>query len=411
MIAPANERHPLSRESNRSDEASPVHGRVAVFTEFGMCLTHGTGAQLLRLFDQPGIDFFHLYKDTLGFGPSTCTMAKSYSLEDIWPFQRGRVPSTKIRQLFSASWWDKDDQVNPRFFRKLTAENQLTCDIAYMVVGSERDAKNALSVLRGLGSVSYIVHIMDIYEANGFDAATTPAMKTLLEGATTVIALTETIREEVEKFAVREIASIPIGQAVTHHVATPRPAGTTARVVMVGKPYRGGSQLLEDSYDLLQKQAIDLEIIYLGNHIAQLPDKLRAVTNNVGQVNDPDLYTRKLAECHLAYLSGPSDADSYGRYSFPSRTSDYFMAGLPTVGCIAPDTATERTLTPLSPDAVRIVRTPEALVDAFNYFLGSEQNWLHASQRVRQFAEQELAIDVVRQKVYSVINKALAKNS
>jgi hypothetical protein len=123
-----------------------------------------------------------------------------------------------------------------------------------------------------------------------------------------------------------------------------------------------------------------------------------------------DELSRWLAESHLAFLSGPSDLDCFGKFSFPSRCSDYLMAGLPVVACVAAGSATERFLQPLSPGCVRLARTESEIERAVESLTASPERWVLASEQARSYARKHLSIETVREQVMSALRGALGQS-
>jgi glycosyltransferase involved in cell wall biosynthesis len=383
--------------------------RVAVITESAMEKTHGTGAQLLRLFhERENLSYYHFFFYEGIFGKSN--RPNSFLLSDKeLPFRKGAGFATRLRKGMGLSWWNPDGSINARWFQKLIAENNIQCDLAYVVLADEMHTRYVLAILEQL-SVPYVVHLMDLYTESGLDPKRDTGFRKLFQGAKRVIALTETMREEVCKFGIPKeaIPLVPIGQEITPYSASAPKDDQPVKMVMVGRPYEKGVQLLLDAYPALkERRGAPLEILYAGSHFSLLPPGLQEVTTNVGQISDSDAYARFLAECHLAYLSGPTDLDCFGKYSFPSRSADYLMAGLPVIAAIAPGSASERTLMPLIPDAVKIVKEPAQIRTAVDEFLESTASWEKANQMTRQFAVDQLDITKIRETIDTIVAESI----
>src|SRR5437016_12309128 len=138
---------------------------------------------------------------------------------------------------------------------------------------------------------------------------------------------------------------------------------------------------------------------------------MKAYVHDYGRLTDPDQCQRCLANAHLAYLSGPSELDRFGKFSFPSRCSDYLMAGLPIVACVPPGSAAERFLQPLSPGCVRFVQSEIEISEAIESFTTTAERWSRASERARQYAVEHLDIEDVRDQVFTVLRAAVQKRT
>ena len=381
---------------------------VGIITEYAMNRTHGTGVQLLRLFQGQGVAFSHFYMWDDGSGHSECQ--PSYAIADpFWKYYRGRRTVTRIQHVLPNSWWPLHN-LNLRKFRALVGEEASQIDVAYVVVAHEDYARRAFSLLAHL-KCPYVVHIMDIYHEDGLKPASMPGFANLLSHASAVIALTETIRTELLKFDVESVSVLPIGQDSTPHEAAPWQTGQPVRLLIVGKPYPVGTQLITQARSALAQRFPDLQIEYAGTGFHHLPPELQKVTTDHGFITDHNVYNRLVADCHLAYLPGPSELDAFGKFSFPSRTSDYFMAGLPVMACVPAGSAAEGVLAPLEPECVHITRTPEELTKAVADFTSSPERWKQASRRARDFAATHLSIDVIRPKIFGLLEASCASTS
>jgi glycosyltransferase involved in cell wall biosynthesis len=281
--------------------------------------------------------------------------------------------------------------------RSLLRKKNLHCDVAYVVVAGEEGAARALSILGVLGK-PYVVHVMDIYDDAGLSAQRTPAFGRLLEGASSIVALSEPIADEVRKFSVRPIEVIPPTHDRTELTASER-AGKPLRIVMIGKPYPSGTQLLADAWKEIRSRHPGVTVSYAGQHASVLPKELRSDLRDYGLLTVDGDIERMLAENHIAYLPGPSDNDYFTRFSIPSRVSDFLMSGLPIVANIGAGSASEKFLEPLIPRSVEVVNSPREVVNAIDRFANNAEDWKTASTAGRQFAIQRLAIDAIRDRV------------
>src|SRR5699024_4845996 len=93
--------------------------RVCIITGPALAATHGTGAQILRLFNDGETDFHHLYWSSRPFGRSE--YRRSYRLEDPqWRLRgAGRLVRAARRGL-GLHWWS-GTRVNARRLARLLA--------------------------------------------------------------------------------------------------------------------------------------------------------------------------------------------------------------------------------------------------------------------------------------------------
>lgn len=368
--------------------------KLCIISGAGLCKTHGTGAQLLRIFASGNTPFFHFYHSS-GFGKSQYD--RSFLLEDprYWKPRRGKRLLTKIQQFLHLSWW-QGNQVRKRLFRSLINSNQLKCDVAYVVVVDEREAQRGASLLEHL-DCPYIVNIMDLLHPDGLVPNAMPGFKKLLENATSIVTLNPEIKAEVEKFKVKEVEVIPFCQEITSFATQP-PSERGIRIVITGFVHQGSANFIADAWSKLTQRFPGIELVYLGPSFDRLPDSFKKIARYGGYVSDEE-YQYTLATSHLAYLPGPIEMDCFGRFSIPSRLSDFFMAGLPVLANIAVGSATENFLKPLVPDCVHFTRTKKELLNAIESLTGSDEKWLNASQTARTFARSHLSEDIIRSRI------------
>ena len=195
------------------------------------------------------------------------------------------------------------------------------------------------------------------------------------------------------------VEELPIGQPITSHVAQPPRQGGAIRLVMVGSQYSGGCEFLVKTLKLLKGLSSKIELVYAGAHFPALPSELRAVTRYLGDFRDDESYRRMLADAHIGILTGPSELDCYGKFSFPSRSVDYLMAGLPILGYFAPGSATEDVLTGRLSDCVINAPSPNAFVEGLSRLTDSTESWKIASNRARRHALECMSIEAVRERL------------
>ena len=372
---------------------------IGIFTRDALSAKHGSGAQLIRLLDGANLSHFHLYWWWAHGGESECQPSFRLIAPN-WMAKKG------LFRLFSAlgmTWW-KGSQVNLAKLSALRAEHTLRCDVALCLVSDEETAAQSLSLVEAF-SCPYVVHFMDLYE-DELDPQTMPALRQLLAGASSVLAITEPLEREVAKFRLKDLRRVFIGQNTDVPQANLPAAGMPVRVVLSGRVYMSGLTLLANALPQIRQHFPQVEFAYVGPEYEKFPAELHSAVRNIGFVPD-EQYRQTLADAHLAYLMGPLEKDWLGKYSFPSRTSDYLMAGLPVLGCVGEGTATESVLMPLVPNAVRFTRTPDALLEAFAAFTDSPSAWQTASKEARAYAVEFMALETVRAQWLQALKDAL----
>ncbi len=374
--------------------------RICVLSECALSFRHGTGAQMIRLFDWSAPDLFHLYLTAFYGGISE--VGRSLRVEDPRWLGRGRRYARHIERALGLNWWNGDEIRADRLAARL-AQQGLTADVAYVIAAHEEHASKMSSLLAVLGC-PYVVHVMDIYHPDGLAPATMPGFRRLLGGASAVLAISDAIVDELAKFEGPRARVVPIGQAVTAEVAQPPRAGEPLRLAMVGKPYAEGIALLRASWDRLLTEFPDLEIYYSGQHSPEFPAHIRARLRGSDYLSRTE-YEALLARCHMAFLSGPLHLDRFGKFSIASRIADYLMTGLPVLACVGEGTAMHRFLEPLVPDAVRYTRTPDELIAGLAAFR-QPQAWRTAHELGRAFAVSRLDIVKIREVVHGVLEAA-----
>ena len=274
--------------------------RIAIISECGMVRTHGVGAQTCRIFVDSGMPFFHLYFAEHGFGASECE--NSYRLEDrVWPMKGKRIVN-QIGRLMGATWWDKDE-INRSKFQRLVHSKGLQANVGYVTVANEEMARRVVSLLRQL-DCPYVVHLWDLYHPEGLDPDRMPGFRELLENASSVLVLSDAIREEVIKFDISDVENVVFCNDATVPVAKAPTPGETIRIAVVGMPFAQGINVLAAAVPDLNRFFPPVEFVYLGRYFESIPDTCRPMFRNCGYVRD-DEYLKVLADSHIAFLMGP----------------------------------------------------------------------------------------------------------
>jgi hypothetical protein len=374
---------------------------TCIITDNELARSHGTGAQILQLFQ--GYPFHHFYW-RVGHGRRS-EVPQSTLLEDrVPPVPKLGGAVRRLKQWSGRTWW-RGDEVNVTWLQREVQSRGLKLDAAYVVIARESDAARALSIVRSL-ELPYVVNMVDVLHDQGLDPATMPAMTELLKGASSLLALLPSIAEEMGKFSRAPIQIVPVGKPLAERIAAPPGSDEPVRIIIGGRPYRGGCNLLAKAWETVKRSCRKVELNYVGPHYGDIPAELKPECRNAGFLQSEDDYQRFLASAHLAFLTGPDADDMHGRWSFPSRTVDHLMAGLPVLACVPAGSATEKVLGPISPQAVAFTRSGTDIVDAINRFAASAADWTSASRSARSFVEQNMSLEVVRASVFAALKLA-----
>ncbi len=371
---------------------------TAIITGLPLCHRHGTGAQILRIFRDAGLSFWSLHWSyRRGFVSENAAAARLQNLPRLKRLRGGRVVDAVDRALGTA-WW-QGDQVNGPKLRRLLSARAWRADVAYVAVANEREARSASSILDQL-ACPYVLHLWDLCHDEGLDPATMAGYARLLTGAASVLVLSEPMADQVRRFDVAGCEVVRFGQRLAACAQLPPSRGEPVRIVLVGslgEPGNPAIDILLSAWPRLAERLGQVHLTYLGQHYSRLPSALRQIVEYPGLVS-AEAYENVLASSHLAILPSPHRLDCFGRFSLPSRVSDYLMAGLPVLACVAEGTATASFLAPLSPGTVRFVNSAAGLVNAVESFAEPEV-WLRANRSAREYAEEQFAIERVRGRI------------
>lgn len=379
--------------------------RVALLSGPAINTRHGSGVQLLRIFEGLDVQPWHLYwKSTAGYR-SDCGKAMMLShLPRLKRLRGGRAIELFERAL-GVAWW-RGEQVSADRLRRQLARRRWACDVAYLSVASESEAREAMSIVRALGC-PYVVHMMDLCHDGGIDPATMSGYRELLRGAASVLVVSEPMLEEVRKVRCEDVELVSIAKAPTPPATEPPNPSGSYRIVMIGSLGGGDNPalgVLADALEILRPRWPGLQCVYMGQSEHLLPERLRRRVT-LPRPADLGAFDRELRACHLAYLPVPMRLDCYGRFAPVGRLTDYLMAGLPVAYCIARGSAPKRMLDSFEPEAARRVETAGQLAEAAAYFADSDR-WRAANQRLRAYAESHCAIEALRDTVRGALERA-----
>lgn len=370
--------------------------RVGVITASELARTHGTGAQLLKLY--VGHDnFWHFYWFSFHGTESEIANSTKLSVRPVVIPKVGRLIRIGL-QACGVAWW-YGANINRFRFRRLIRRIG-PFDVAHVVIADEVAATHARSLLVEL-ACPYVLQIYDLMHEDGLDANMTPQFVQLIKNAKQVFGLTSNVCREIRKFR-SDSEMIGIGVDLSEFAPTLSRTDGTLRIVITGRPYEGGAKILADALTPLKNKFPGIEVHYVGAHFRCLPEKLQLSTTDHGFCESDEEYLRLLSSMSIAYLTGPDRDDCLGKYSFPSRVTDLCVAGLPIVACIPRTTATADVFAGQELTFYRRVDSVSQLPEAICSLADSQQ----ARKESRLFAEKEFDLRVHQQRLMSSIERA-----
>jgi hypothetical protein len=369
---------------------------------------HGTGVQIKLFAGQLAEIPLHICWDVEQPVSDTyqpvCNL--DTSLLKKWPFRRGRglVAGTE-RKLGLA--WNNPVRIEERL-KKFAARKKGEAR-AYVIVASEEEAGIARRTLKVLNA-QYVVNVMDYLHLGDTGLPEYPEFAALLKEAKKVFALTPPIQEVLSQISSRQdIAVLGVAREPALKMLRNFDSGLeTLEIVMMGSiDYRRGLRELQKFCENLNGVGIRYSLNYIGTPEmrAKLGDQLPVNYRGVRLGTDRDALLQSM---HLAYLPGPDgdpEMDCLARYSFPSRSTDYFWHGLPVLGPLFEESATAQMVADLrgrgvwfSPDARQLAAAVKNLVD-------NPRSWAMASEAVYDFAQKNFSIANTAQAILAAFDE------
>ena len=370
--------------------------RIALFTESALNSRHGTGDQLLACLAGADFDLTHIYYN--GWEGWDSTHPRSLRLpEPLWLERRPRLKS--LARAFGLYWW-RFGGLN-RNTRRRIRSHSAPCDLVWIVVASDKGARVARKIVNELRA-PFVLHLMDLY-ADSIDRF--PQLCELARSASGLIALTHPLANELERVSGRPCARIGIGRNLdVPQAAPPGPEGWD--LLLTGRPFQDSLGLLAAGLRLMPESARPRAIHYPGKIDRKLPPELAAQVTRLDFVPTPERFAALVAARHVAYLQTSTTLNYFGRYSYPSRVTDYLAAGLPVVGRSPAGSAALVELGAARP-GVRIgVGGPEQVAADLTELATRPAAWLEASRAARAFAENRLDIHRVRAELFATLRNA-----
>jgi len=372
---------------------------VALITEFQLNERHGTGAQLLKLYQAIGLPFKHYHMCVGPYGKSTVSHSIRLNLPKL-AIPRGERLINRLLFKIGFGWVDRERVNESKLKRVFTSHPH---DVVHVVVGHDANAFYASRIVAHLER-PYVVHVMDLYHPNGLNSDM-HGWNSLLQGANQCIALTPDIAKELRKCGAHNLVELPIGCA--EFAASARaPTSAFVKVAITGNLYDGGMRFLASAVPTIRERFPNLRFFYIGPAAGRLPEAILPITDSAGFVPDRVEYERLLASCHLGYLSGPDEMNCYGQFSFPSRTVDYLFAGLPVLGYVASGSAVDHILGPVKGQSYFPTRDEKALIDAIGRLGDESTAWGYANSSALAFARDQFSMERVSRQLLRSLEHA-----
>lgn len=375
-----------------------------------VCNRHGTGVQILRIFADKKNQLVNLYwYRRPDLQPALPNSIPLLTCPKVGPGSLSRT-AERLARLCRSAWW-YGDQVNCRKLR--AAIDRLDCrpDVAYVCVSSETSAARAQSVLSGLG-IPYVAHMWDLNHADGLDSLRTPAFVHFLHRAAAVLVVGDAMRQQVQRVCPeQDVRIVRFGiQATEHKASCPKP-GEPLEVVVLGSLGSDSNPAIQLLGDLAMEETKQpaIRIHYYGQHYQTLDPRLKRIIDPP-EVLPPEELQRRIARCHIGYLPSPGTLDSFGRFSLPSRITDYCGAGLPIIACIEQGSEAASFLRTHGAEAVRFVKTVDELRVTI-HSLSEAEAWDRAHKASLSCARSYFCIDETARSVLRALEQAATKSS
>jgi hypothetical protein len=378
----------------------PLKMRVVLVTETALTSRHGTGDQLLACLADCDLEVTHIF--SAGWEGWRSDRPRSLCLPE--PLWLERRPRLRLLALSLGFYWWRFGGLSRRSRNKIRT-NCLPCDLVWVVVGGETGAQVARRIVEELRA-PMVLHLMDLY-ADSIDQC--PALSGLARSSAGMIALTANLAGELERVSGRPCTRIGIGRELDVPRATP-PGPDGWDLLLTGRAYPESLSLLAAAVRLLPERARPRAIHYPGKIDRKLPPELAAQVTRLDFAPDRESFAAVVAARHIAYLQTSTSLDYYGRYSYPSRVTDYLAAGLPSVGHSPVGSAALVELGHARP-GVRIgAGGPEQVAADLLELATRPTAWREASDAARAFAEKRHDIRRVRAHLFSTLRNS-AKRS
>jgi len=364
---------------------------------------HGTGVQMKLFADQLLQKPFHIcwdHEQTVVDTYQPVVNLNTSWLRD-WPFSRGRGLVNRLETILGRTW-HQQTRLARRTKQFVGANNSKPR--AYVIIASEEEARIARTILETLDA-EYAVNVMDYLHLDS--ERNFPEFAAVLKGAKKIFALTPPIRDALVGISNRDdISILGIAREPAKKSSSAYQSGTDPlEIVMMGSvDYTRGLDELHRFCDGLAGAGTKFRLNYIGTRQmrerlgTQLPVNYRGV--QLGADRDAILNTM-----HLAYLPGPDgdpSEDYLARYSFPSRSADYFWHGLPVIGPLFEKSATAQMVAELLGKGVWFSCDSQQLVSVVKNLSINPRQWTMASEAVHDFAQKHFAMERTAKTIWQV---------
>jgi glycosyltransferase involved in cell wall biosynthesis len=392
-------------DSNQS--ISILDKPVFLIYRTGLAPTNGTSIELGRLLAGNESAVLHIQWAPWEGGKHSFpgAIVASDEGEWNWPLRFGRGAYHRVRNSLGLRWWTHG-RLNRARLRRQLSNRGVAPGTAYVVCMQESDAEAAGQILRAAGNPPYLLHILDILH-DGIREETCPSFVSLIRDAESVVCISAATTREAAPFARRPPEQLPASTEINLSRRA-FPGGPLSLVVsgfIWADSYADEKalEILSEAIPALRTRFPGAEVHYAGPSAHRLPERLRKLVTDHGRLPAAD-YVALLARSHVAYVPVTHPSGSIGRFSVPSRISDYLGAGLPVIACTDPGTGIHELLEAAGSSCSSIVQTPGSLVDEVDRLAGRPERWLKATAAANTFAQNSLATAHVRKRLGSMLD-------
>jgi glycosyltransferase involved in cell wall biosynthesis len=244
----------------------------------------------------------------------------------------------KLCERARISCW-KDGTLQPLRSRRLVSRYRDRVSSAYLAPLDESDAKRCVSFI-DLLRIPFVLHLWDVLDGD----LSSGALRQLVTRANRVFCVSQPLMRDV--LGIRNDAELLYFSRDAARVSAACTKGPL-RVVIHGdvNAYSHGLRDLEDAIGMLKERGITVLVTYAGlaKVLARASQHIQLRANSLGFIENQEALDTALSETHIAFLPGPKldpRTSLRSRYSIPSRVLDYLAVGLPIVGTVHKDSAT-----------------------------------------------------------------------
>jgi hypothetical protein len=321
-----------------------------------------------------------------------------------FPFYRGRGVYMRWRSRLGLDWWSRDQLNLAKLNRKLHTFRSRPRR-AWVICMHEWDASRAYALWKGVSKPPFVLHVMDIFH-DRLSEEETPNFRRLIQEARHVLCISANIAAEMRNNEAKSVSLLP--PCSNFSTEGRQPLGVQLRMVITGTvggyADNAALKLLTDSWPAIKDQFPSVELHYSGLSAKQLPDKLRGEVQDHGLLSHT-AYEDLLRRCHLAYLPVSHPSTTVGRFSLPSRLTDYLACGLPIIACTDKGTAIWSFLNSLPDGCAANVTDAAGLCNAVARFARNPLHWAEASATAAEHARLNFRVEKVRTELFRQLDR------